>query len=191
MKEKIMDIAESQLKSGGYSRLNFSDIASKLSTTRANLHYHYKNKETLALAVTRRYVKDYRNMLNQLSKNHESDFVDLVYAMEDIIWQHITKNIGEGSCVCTPLLRNKLSVPPALFELALDHHEYILDFLRKEIQKSKNSAAISDTRQTEVIAREGFVSLFGTLHMAALIKPGESRENSLFGSLKSWVDSLK
>ena len=53
MKNAILKRAEQQLMGGGYDKLNFATIARDLNTTRANLHYHFKNKETLAIEVTK------------------------------------------------------------------------------------------------------------------------------------------
>lgn len=99
MKKGILDIAERQIKTGGYAHLNFGAIAYELDTTRANLHYHFKNKESLALAVTQRYIRDYRSMLKFLSREYVGDFRRLVYAVEDIIWRNIVTAECEGSSV--------------------------------------------------------------------------------------------
>jgi hypothetical protein len=41
MKKKIVDLAIGQMKAGGYENLSFAQIASELSTNRANVHHHY------------------------------------------------------------------------------------------------------------------------------------------------------
>ena len=45
MRAEILKIAEDQMKAGGYEQLNFAVIANDLKTTRANLHYHFKNRD--------------------------------------------------------------------------------------------------------------------------------------------------
>ena len=74
MRESILKIAEEQMMAGGYGTLSFGEIAKELSTTRANLHYHFKNKETLAVEVTTKFIKDQESNLFNLATHFKDDF---------------------------------------------------------------------------------------------------------------------
>lgn len=56
MREQIKHTAEELLIRHGYRGFNFRSIAEELGTTRANLHYHFKNKDGLVLEVLDEYA---------------------------------------------------------------------------------------------------------------------------------------
>ena len=56
MRERIKSLAAILLIKHGYRGVSFGDIAEALSTTRANIHYHFGNKNALVEEVTDEYV---------------------------------------------------------------------------------------------------------------------------------------
>ena len=56
MREQIKRMAEELLIRHGYRGFNFRSIAEELGTTRANLHYHFGNKDGLVLEVLDEYA---------------------------------------------------------------------------------------------------------------------------------------
>lgn len=56
MRERIKSLAAKLLIKHGYRGVSFGDIADRLSTTRANIHYHFGNKNSLVEEVTDEYV---------------------------------------------------------------------------------------------------------------------------------------
>ena len=56
-RQAIKDTALELLVRHGYRGVSFGDIAAKLGTTRANIHYHFGDKQTLVEEVLRDYVR--------------------------------------------------------------------------------------------------------------------------------------
>ncbi len=56
MRQRIKSLAADLLIKHGYRGVSFGDIAEALSTTRANIHYHFGNKNALVEEVTDEYV---------------------------------------------------------------------------------------------------------------------------------------
>lgn len=56
MRQRIKSLAAKLLVKHGYRGVSFGDIADRLSTTRANIHYHFGNKNSLVEEVTDEYV---------------------------------------------------------------------------------------------------------------------------------------
>ena len=75
MKERILDKASEQLLAGSYAKLNFARIAEDLDITRANVHYHFKNKENLAIEVFTRHKALTLSQYQQLRERFAGDFV--------------------------------------------------------------------------------------------------------------------
>ena len=57
MRQRIKSLAAKLLIKHGYRGVSFGDIADALSTTRANIHYHFGNKNSLVEEVLDEYVK--------------------------------------------------------------------------------------------------------------------------------------
>jgi AcrR family transcriptional regulator len=58
MRDRIKAQALDLLIQHGYRGVSFGDIAERLDTTRANIHYHFGNKQTLVEEVLEDYVRD-------------------------------------------------------------------------------------------------------------------------------------
>ncbi|WP_083952639.1 TetR/AcrR family transcriptional regulator [Sphingobium amiense] len=71
----ICDKASEQLLAGSYAKLNFARIAEDLDITRANVHYHFKNKENLAIEVFTRHKARTLSQYQQLRERFAGDFV--------------------------------------------------------------------------------------------------------------------
>lgn len=70
MKERIKEIAVELLVRHGYQGFRFRDLADRLGTTRANIHYYYGSKANLAEQVIVDYV---RETLADWKENWKSD----------------------------------------------------------------------------------------------------------------------
>lgn len=57
MRERIKEVARDLLIMNGYRGLRFGDIAERLQTTRANIHYHFGTKSKLVDEVIDEYLK--------------------------------------------------------------------------------------------------------------------------------------
>ena len=58
MRERIKSLALDLLTAHGYRAVSFGDIAKQLKTTRANIHYHFGNKQKLAEEVLDDYLRE-------------------------------------------------------------------------------------------------------------------------------------
>lgn len=58
MREQIKALARDLLTRDGYRGVSFGDIATELETTRANIHYHFGNKQSLVEEVLADYVDE-------------------------------------------------------------------------------------------------------------------------------------
>lgn len=54
--EKLMDLAEDGMRLRGYHAVSFRDLAAALGIKSASVHYHFKKKEDLGVAVVKRYA---------------------------------------------------------------------------------------------------------------------------------------
>lgn len=53
--ERILDVAEAGMRTGGYHAISYRDIAAEIGIKSASVHYHFPTKQDLGMAVVRRY----------------------------------------------------------------------------------------------------------------------------------------
>jgi TetR/AcrR family transcriptional repressor of nem operon len=80
MREQIKELALDLLIQHGYRGVSFGDLAAALKTTRANIHYHFGNKERLVEEVLEDYVRITSEQLNQVWTEPEVPFVSKIKA---------------------------------------------------------------------------------------------------------------
>ena len=117
MRDEILKTAQAQMSLGGYGNLNFASIAEALGTTRANVHHHFKNKEGLALEVTRQYTMGVLEMAKGMAEDNPGDFKGLIGALEKHIVDSIRESGKESACICGQLIKEH-DIPESLREMA-------------------------------------------------------------------------
>lgn len=81
LRDAIMEEARVLLVKHGYRGLRFADIASRLNTTRANVHYHFGSKEKLVEAVIEKYMDFALGRFRDIWLNNRSTYAEKVAEM--------------------------------------------------------------------------------------------------------------
>ncbi len=103
MKERILDIAIQQMRSGGYDNLNFANIAAELGTSRANLHHHFKNKEGLGIAATESYIQNEKTFMYGIMQEHDGDIRTILIKLEDHLIEVLSNSGSTNACILSQL----------------------------------------------------------------------------------------
>ena len=56
-RDQILDLAERAIRLRGYHAVSFRDIADEMGIKSASIHYHFRHKEDLGVAMVERYAK--------------------------------------------------------------------------------------------------------------------------------------
>lgn len=80
MRKQIKELALDLLIQHGYRGVSFGDLATELKTTRANIHYHFGNKQGLVEEVLEDYVRITSEQLNQIWTEPKVPFVNKIKA---------------------------------------------------------------------------------------------------------------
>jgi TetR/AcrR family transcriptional repressor of nem operon len=80
MRERIKTVATDLLIRRGYRGTSFGDIAEALSTTRANIHYHFGNKNALIEELIADYVNVTVTRFHEVWTNNNSSLAEKVDA---------------------------------------------------------------------------------------------------------------
>lgn len=184
MRDEILKLAEDQMKAGGFEHLSFAAISSQLGTTRANLHYHFKNKETLGLEVTKRFIADQEADVIKTMAQFPGNFPGFIVAMEDWLWGHRECNGAVGSCVCEQIIRQP-EVPASLLGLAKKHFQVFRNLMVEHVIESQEQGTIVKDVDSSQIALEAGCIMFGLGQMSLFLEDNELPR--IKGTLKNWV----
>ena len=87
--ERIIESAESQIRTGGYNTFSFREIAKEIGIKSASIHYHFPTKPDLAILVANRYTQRFSEQLDIIKNDHTlpqerlSRYIDLFrYAIQ-------------------------------------------------------------------------------------------------------------
>lgn len=80
MRDRIKMTALDLLIQNGYRGVSFGDLASALDTTRANIHYHFGNKQTLVEEVLVDYVEETKKAMSEIWDDPEIPLVAKIEA---------------------------------------------------------------------------------------------------------------
>ncbi len=188
MKNKILKIAEQQLMGGGYDKLNFATIAKELRTTRANLHYHFKNKESLAIEVARDYGIRNINELKSLREAFDRNFFGFFKAIDNSFWDH--EDDMDKTRFCT-MLTTDPDLPDSLVKLSLQFYNKTEKLYVDIIQDAIDNGVIRDTIDAKREATRVHVIVIGLMTCGQHLSKSELPTEQLSGLLVDWVNSLK
>jgi TetR/AcrR family transcriptional regulator, transcriptional repressor for nem operon len=185
MRDSILKIAEEQMKAGGYGLLSFGQIAKELDTSRANLHYHFKNKETLATEVTKRFIKDQEADLINLTNHFTNDFAGLINAFEQFLWLHHESQGRVGACVCAQIIRQP-ECPDSLLRLAKKHFNGLKSILLEQVINGQKKGILRADVEPMVIATEAGCMIAGLAQMALFTTDNELEQ--IKGASLRWAE---
>jgi len=190
MRDAILEKAEQQLMLGGYDKLNFASIAKELNTTRANLHYHFKNKETLAIEVARQYAGRYTVEFESLRKTFNGNVAGFFETVEDMIWMHSGCGDEGKPSGCVNLAADP-DIPESIAKMTRDSFANIESTIVGVIQDAMDNQEIRQDLDAEREANRCHVIMMGMgacgQHMTSI---GEAKQK-FSGLLMDWVNSLK
>lgn len=91
MRERVKSLALNLLIQHGYRGVSFGVLAKSLGTTRANIHYHFGNKESLVEEVLEDYVEATLAALKGVWTAPDKTFTGKIDAMVDYSRKRYTK----------------------------------------------------------------------------------------------------
>ena len=72
-RDLLMDEAERGVRTGGYNSVSFRDLADALGIKSASVHYHFRKKEDLGVALVDRYSKRFFEALAAQAEPESTD----------------------------------------------------------------------------------------------------------------------
>ncbi len=109
--QKLLDAAESRFRSDGYHGVSFRELADELEIKSSSVHYYYRRKEDLGLAVVERYATRLFNKLEDKCAT-ASNVRDRLTAFCDLYREALVD--GDKICLCGMLGAEEGGLPEEL-----------------------------------------------------------------------------
>ncbi len=124
--DKILDIAERDVRSKGFHAVSFRDIAAELGIKSASVHYHFPKKEDLGLALIERYSNRVFDSLDVKAGEAKSpqDYVD---AMVDVYRNALAES--DRICLCGMLGAESAGLPATMADAVSRFFQQNVDWL--------------------------------------------------------------
>ena len=190
MKDTILKRAEQQLLGGGYDKLNFAKIAEDLNTTRANLHYHFKNKETLATEATKQYATRQFGEFEALREVFKGDFFGFFEAIDNSFWLEMNNEDDPGAFACSMLVTDP-DLPASLVKLSQEFYRKVEKLLIDVVQDAIDNGEIRDDVNSKREAMRVHATMMGIMTCAHHFPNREQAKERFSGLLMDWANSLK
>lgn len=178
------------MRTGGYEALNYATIAEELGVTRANVYYHFKGKENLALEAIGRYMDEIEGNVRARAGEHPGDFPAVMEALDGDVWRQLADDDFEGWCVAVKVIADQSWVPRELGHKATEHFERLVDGFAALVEESQDAGTVRTDRPAADLAREALMVHLGIAQMAMSV-PGE-REPGSFSRryMKTWLTGI-
>ena len=129
--QDLLDAAERRMRAGGYHSVSFRDLANDLGIKSASVHYHFRQKEDLGVALVERYSARFFEGLMALQESGMRPLEAFAQAYRDAY--HADKT----GCLCGMLGAETRGLPVAVADQAkvfLDRNiEWLVDALPEDI----------------------------------------------------------
>ncbi|KAM3096122.1 TetR/AcrR family transcriptional regulator [Phormidesmis sp. 146-12] len=190
MKNKILELAAQTLRTGGYEALSFSTISEQLNISRANIHYHFKSKENLALEAVNQYMANVENKFEQLSQRYAGNCRAIFQSLDDNLWMNLTEDEYQGFCMCLNIVIGQSWIPQSLKDRATQHFEQLVKLFEQVIKDAQASGLISEQSSAEDLAREAMLVHFGIAQLAMTLQKEREAQSFSRRYMKLWLDRL-
>lgn len=154
--ERILDVAEAGMRTGGYHAISYRDIAAAIGIKSASVHYHFPQKQDLGMAVVRRYKHRFVAALGasdaaDLTRRQKQDRLIALFRAALVDEQMI--------CLCGLLGAEAPGLPADVVVEVGGFFQYLIDWLTDVLRVDDNDDGARGKATMIVSALEGAMIL--------------------------------
>ena len=130
-KTRILDVAEKLTQIRGFNGFSYIDLAEEIGVKTASIHYHYKLKADLALALVERIHEEHVGAFGQLDARFSSPEKRLTALVEQ--FESYLKE--EKFCLCGMLSAEMQSLSPAVKKRLKAYFDDMRSWVAKQLKE--------------------------------------------------------
>ena len=145
---QLLDAAEARIRGGGFHAMSFRDLADDLGIKSASVHYHFRHKADLGVALVQRYAKGFFDMLDTVAD--DADAATRLAAMTAAYRASLAD--ANRACLCGVLSGEVFGLPDALAGEVRAFLTDNVDWLARAMPRDKAALAVSALQGTMLLA---------------------------------------
>jgi len=143
--ERLMNAAEQRIRDKGYHAISFRDLADDLGIKSSSVHYYFRRKEDLAVALVERYSNNFFTRLEGLSATSASGPESGCEKLKAISSLYRAAYTANGQiCLCGMLGAEKTGLPVevsgAVASFLAKNIKWVADALPQDLPQSQRQA---------------------------------------------------
>lgn len=172
---RILDTAQALLQRKGYNGFSYADIAGAVQIKTATIHYYFKAKEDLGLALVEAYAETMAAELAAIDASLKSaDGTDALRALEGYAQIFRGALADRRHCLCGMLSAEALSLPARLMQNFGGFFGLSIRWLSGHLEAGRAAGALAFSGDAETRARQYVAVLEGAMLLATADRPGAS-----------------
>lgn len=159
-RDELLDAAEDRIRLGGYHAVSFRDLADDLGIKSASVHYYFRHKEGLVLAVVERYAARF---FDALARESEAATLPIEHMTAFCRIYRQTLECSEKACLCGVLGAEGQGLPRDLMQAVAQFFTANIDWVAKALGRSMPPRARQRRASKIVAALQGGMMLASTM----------------------------
>ena len=129
-KTKILDLAEQLTQTRGFNGFSYLDLADEIGIKSASIHYHFKAKDDLAVALVQRIHDTHRNSFQSM----EVEIKSSAKRLEAVVEYFQRYVVDQKFCMCGMMAAELQSVSPRVSTLLDAYFNDFQDWLARQFK---------------------------------------------------------
>lgn len=159
--ERILDVAQSLIVTGGYNGFSYSDISAAIGIRKASIHHHFPTKAELVAALVDRYRQQAEAGLKSIAEQVSSPAEQLQFYLT--YWQACIRDASPSFCVCAMLASEMQLLPEEVISGVRAHFRSLANWLAAVLQEGTEKGQFQLDRQPETEAQMLMASVHGAM----------------------------
>jgi TetR/AcrR family transcriptional regulator, transcriptional repressor for nem operon len=174
-RQELLTEAELLVRVRGYSGFSFAQLADAVGIRKASIHYYFRTKDDLAIALVAAYDARYDEALTAIMAASD-DGLARIEAYGQLYLQGAEKRLG---CLCAVLATEIDSLPERLREDLAAFFAKHVDWLERVLREGRGNRSIADRIDPMAGARMIVATLEGALMMERVLEGGTGFKTAL------------
>ena len=158
--DRILDATQDLVQTRGFNAFSYRDVAEKVNIRTASIHYHFPKKDDLALALIRRYHKQFVDTLRQIGQGESRPENRLAAYME--LFSDLSSR-GERLCLFDVFSADAASLSEDVQAEIRSFYDTNVDWIANVIEGGRQAGSFAFSGSSPEMARGIFALLEGEI----------------------------
>ena len=158
--DRILDATQDLVQTRGFNAFSYRDVAEKVNIRTASIHYHFPKKDDLALALIRRYHKQFVDTLRQIGQGESRPENRLAAYME--LFSDLSSR-GERLCLFAVFSADAASLSEDVQAEIRSFYDTNVDWIANVIEGGRQAGSFAFSGSSPEMARGIFALLEGEI----------------------------